>query len=568
MSVERVSRACIEERVRRIDVALRGLVLYRKLRHQPAVQAFEDFIHGLISDDACAMRLWDDYNRFIHCMIGALAEINFLQYEGCFSLYGSELRTGAFSPEMGEALSRQHGRWIYEGNNDGNKKELQTNDACGFEALSYEDKPEGVRRCNEMWGWRNRQNAAQVQGDVGGSVLWKAYWGYNILTHETPFSRFAEHGGFEGVPEWLRASMEFELRHLREIGTVNWEELLTLARYKTGIEGWLNIFAPQCEDNAPEGVRTVSGCFSVPCGGINRPVPYHRVVSWEVKELADHFYRNGSGAFGIYKGFRWERVDGHGRLKGIANVDPVTLDQLVGYEEQKSVLLENTEQLLKGYRANNVLLYGDKGTGKSSLVKALVHRYAEKGLRMVEVPKDCLRDYYQILEQLEGRKQKFILFVDDLSFEEGEVEYKHIKALLEGGLKVRPANVVVYATSNRRHLVREFHSDRSGAYPGQEEEILPIDSMQEKLSLSDRFGITLTFISPNQRTYLEMVERMADRRGIAVDADTLREEALRWEKRYNGRSGRTARQFIDYFEARLGNATGDRETELRCDANE
>jgi len=487
MSAENVSMDCIEERARieerakRIDTALKGLVLYRQLRHQPVVRALEDFVHGLVSDSVCDIRLWDDYNRFVHHMISALVETNLFQY--------------------GDGVS-----------------------SCGGELVSE-------------------------------NVLWEAYWGYQILTHETIFSRFAEHAGFEGIPKWLRDSMEFELGHLREIALVDWDELLDLARYKSGIDGWLNIFAPQGECSASEREKPALAGISMPYGGIKQSVPYHQVVNWGVRELAYHFYHNGSGMFGIFKGFRWERVDGHGRLKGITDVDPVTLDQLVGYEEQKAKLIENTELLLKGYRANNVLLYGDKGTGKSSLVKALVHRYAGMGLRIVEVPKECLRDYYQILEQLEGRKQKFILFVDDLSFEEGEVEYKHIKALLEGGLKVRPANVVVYATSNRRHLVREFHHDRSGTHSGQEDEISPIDSMQEKLSLSDRFGITLTFIAPNQRTYLEMVERLADRRGISMDADALREEALRWEKRYNGRSGRTARQFIDYLEARLSDVS-------------
>ncbi|MFO7154821.1 MAG: ATP-binding protein [Caldicoprobacter oshimai] len=530
MRVENVAMSRIEEQARRVDRALKGLVLYRQLRHEPAVQAFEDFVAGLVSDGVCAGRLWDDYNRFVHCMINALVEIGILQYGDGTSLYGGELSESSFLSGANGAVPCNDGVWPHHGST----QESQANDMGCREEMEDGSKAKDVGCLEEIRNGGNQKNAAQDEGGVAGDMLWKAYWGYNMLSHETVFSRFAEHAGFEGIPGWLKAAMEFELGHLRQIAMVDWNELLTLARHKTGIDGWLNIFA---------------------CGGINQPVPYHQVVNWGVRELAHHFYRNGSGMFGIFKGFRWERVDGHGRLKGIAGVDPVTLDQLVGYEEQKAKLIENTEQLLKGYRANNVLLYGDKGTGKSSLVKALVHRYAGQGLRIVEVPKDCLRDYYQILEQLEGRRQKFILFVDDLSFEEGEVEYKHIKALLEGGLKARPANVVVYATSNRRHLVREFHRDRSGAYSGQEDEISPIDSMQEKLSLSDRFGITLTFTAPNQRTYLEMVERLAARRGISMDADALREEALRWEKRYNGRSGRTARQFIDYLEAKLGTAS-------------
>ncbi|MFO7295836.1 MAG: ATP-binding protein [Clostridia bacterium] len=556
MDTKNISMSRIEERARKIGTALKGLILYRQLRNQPAIQAFEDFIHGLVSDSVCAERLWDDYSRFVHNMMNALEETNILRYSDGTTLYGSEPQLKSSLTRIKEVQSHEDSLRLHDGSTD----QPRANDAHSCETMRYEDNAPDTGCFERVWG--DREDVAQGYEDAAGSTLWKSYWGYNILTHETPFSRYAEHVGFEELPEWLKASMEFELEHLREIALVDWEELLALAKHKTGIDRWLNIFAPQYEDSASGRGKAISTSTSAICGGINRPVPYHQVINWEVKELAYHFHCNGSGMFGIFKGFRWERVDGHGRLKGIACVDPVTLDQLVGYEEQKAKLIENTEQLLRGYRANNVLLYGDKGTGKSSLVKALVHRYAEQGLRIVEVPKECLRDYYHILEQLEGRKQKFILFVDDLSFEEGEVEYKHIKALLEGGLKARPANVVVYATSNRRHLVREFHSDRSGAYSGQEDEISPIDSMQEKLSLSDRFGITLTFTSPNQRTYLEMVERLAAGRGISMDAEALREEALRWEKRYNGRSGRTARQFIDYLEARLGNAFSGEEAAL------
>jgi len=225
----------------------------------------------------------------------------------------------------------------------------------------------------------------------------------------------------------------------------------------------------------------------------------------------------------------------------------------LGYDIQKQVLLDNTERFVSGYPANNVLLYGDKGTGKSSMVKALIHEFGDRGLRMIELPKKHLGDYYSILRYIEGRMYRFILFIDDLSFEEHEVEYKHIKALLEGGLQPKPSNLLVYATSNRRHLVREVVADRSsvGYNYNDRNEISPTDSMQEKLSLADRFGITLTFISPNQEGYLEMVEAMARERGLDVDREVLRAEALRWEKRYNGRSGRTAKQFIDHIEGGL-----------------
>lgn len=550
MSYENVAISRLEEEARKVDRALKGLVLYRQLQNEPVVQAFKDFVAGLVTDGVCAGQLWDDYHRFVHCMMNALVETGIIQYGGGHSWHNGEPTVSSLS--LGEKAALLYNDGVYLPGRSVHQSEV-SDILCSCGKMQHTDDVQDMGCCNNVHDTSscgsNHMSTVQGQGNVVGDFLWKAYWGYVMLSHETPFSRFAEHTGFEGVPGWLKSAMEFELENLRQIAMVDWNGLLTLARYKTNMDGWANIFDVKVF-TAFEG-EVVAADSLVACGGVTRPVPYYRVVNWGVQELAHHFYRNGSGMFGIFKGFRWERVEGRGRLKGIAAVDPITLDQLVGYEEQKAKLIENTELLLKGYKANNVLLYGDKGTGKSSLVKALVHRYADQGLRIVEVPKDCLRDYYQILENLEGRKQKFILFVDDLSFEEGEVEYKHIKALLEGGLKARPANVVVYATSNRRHLVREYHHDRIGTYPGQDDEISPLDSMQEKLSLSDRFGITLTFIAPNQRTYLEMVERLAASRGIEMDVDALREEALRWEKRYNGRSGRTARQFIDYLEAKL-----------------
>src|SRR5690606_10667631 len=242
--------------------------------------------------------------------------------------------------------------------------------------------------------------------------------------------------------------------------------------------------------------------------------------------------RYGTGIFSRYLGLYWNGST----LEGIDKVDPITLDQLVGYDMQKQILIENTEKFVKGYPANNVLLYGDKGTGKSSMVKALIHKFGDEGLRIIELPKIYMEDYYKVMNKIEDRGFKFILFIDDLSFEEHETEYKHVKALLEGGLKVKPSNVLVYATSNRRHLIRQMASDRSsvGYHYNDEGDISPTDSMQEKLSLSDRFGITLTFIAPNQKGYLEMVQAIARSRGLKIDDEELKERALQWEKRFNG----------------------------------
>ncbi|AFV12645.1 AAA+-like ATPase [Thermacetogenium phaeum DSM 12270] len=272
--------------------------------------------------------------------------------------------------------------------------------------------------------------------------------------------------------------------------------------------------------------------------------------SWEecLDELARFYREVGAGIFAHYRAFIWERRGESGRLKGIAFPDPVRLSDLYGYEEERAQVLENTLQFLKGYPANNVLLYGDRGTGKSSTVKALVNEYHSQGLRIIEVPKEYLGDFPEIIRILRGRRQKFIIFVDDLTFADSTENYTALKAVLEGGLESRPDNALIYATSNRRHLVKEEFSDRPDL---EGEEIRKNDTVQEKLSLADRFGITVIFTAPDQEKYLKIISALAQQRGILVPQDLLHREALRWAERHNGRSPRTAHQFIDWFEGHL-----------------
>ena len=256
----------------------------------------------------------------------------------------------------------------------------------------------------------------------------------------------------------------------------------------------------------------------------------------------------GAGIFACYYAFTWERAANSGFFKGIASPDPVRLKDLFGYEEERSEILENTQQFLKGYPANNVLLYGDRGTGKSSTVKAIVNEYHPRGLRIIEVPKNYLGDFPEITRELRERSQRFIIFVDDLTFEDSTENYTALKAVLEGGLESRPANVLIYATSNRRHLVKESFSDRAFSLDEDTGEIHESDSIQEKLSLADRFGITVIFTAPDQEQYLEIIEAIAKQRNIQIAREKLHREALRWATRHNGRSPRTARQFIDWLE--------------------
>jgi predicted AAA+ superfamily ATPase len=262
--------------------------------------------------------------------------------------------------------------------------------------------------------------------------------------------------------------------------------------------------------------------------------------------LVKHYHQHGCGEFCKYKAFRWVQTESKGLLAGIDKPDPIQLTELIGYERERSVVIKNTLQFIHGLPCNNVLLYGDRGTGKSATVKAILNKYANSRLRLIEVSKYHLKNLPDILELLQNRGLKFIIFIDDLSFESDETSYRELKSILEGGIEAKPQNVVIYATSNRRHLIKEYFSERS-----LNDEVSSQDTMQEKLSLSDRFGITVTFSMPDKKTYLQIVEGIAKQRGINIDYERLKSEAVKWEMLYNGRSPRTARQFVDHLEGEL-----------------
>lgn len=269
-----------------------------------------------------------------------------------------------------------------------------------------------------------------------------------------------------------------------------------------------------------------------------------------IQDLSDFLYQYGCGLFSIYNAFLWEGSGEEGKFLPVAQPDSIRLSDMIGYDTQRAEVIINTLHFLEGLPTNNILLYGDRGTGKSSTVKALLNEYHSKGLRIVEVSKDQLVDFQKISRRLRGLKQKFIIFVDDLAFEDSEENYTALKAVLEGGLECKASNVVIYATSNRRHLIKEKFSDRVGLQSGNmEDEVRSGDTIQEKLSLSDRFGITVMFPSPDKYKYLEIAEGIALNRGLKFDREFLHREALKWELWYNGRSPRTARQFIDWLEA-------------------
>ncbi len=270
----------------------------------------------------------------------------------------------------------------------------------------------------------------------------------------------------------------------------------------------------------------------------------------EVFALVTEFYKNfGVGMFGLNRAFRIQNLGNGVEFLPINNTDKVMLSDMVGYETQKKQLVDNTEAFIHGYPANNTLLYGDAGTGKSSSVKALINEYYDSGLRMIEIYKHQFRDLSEIIATIKNRNYRFIIFIDDLSFEENELEYKFLKAVIEGGVETRPDNILIYATSNRRHLIKETWKDRGDMEF--QDDIHHSDTMEEKLSLAARFGVAINYSSPARKLYHDIVIELAKRSGrIDMDESELLALADRWEIRHGGISGRTAQQFIHYLEGK------------------
>lgn len=265
----------------------------------------------------------------------------------------------------------------------------------------------------------------------------------------------------------------------------------------------------------------------------------------EFQEVMTEFYKDfGVGKLGLHKAFRIEHnPDEEVRIVPITRIAHVHLDDLVGYESAKKKLIDNTEAFVHGKEANNCLLFGDAGTGKSSSIKAIINQYYDEGLRMIEVYKHQFQDLSHVISQIKNRNYRFIIYMDDLSFEEFEIEYKYLKAVIEGGLEKKPDNVLIYATSNRRHLVREKFSDKEE----RRDDLHASDTVQEKLSLVARFGVSIFFCAPNKKEFQQIVRVLAEKHGIQMPEEELLLEANKWELSHGGLSGRTAQQFINYL---------------------
>ncbi|MEL7034656.1 MAG: ATP-binding protein [Cyanobacteria bacterium J06592_8] len=392
--------------------------------------------------------------------------------------------------------------------------------------LTTLEKETNALDCLQAYGRFFQEQAAHQQS-------WQDYLIAQILRADNPFTQQAQQTDFQHLPASLIAAAKSDLQSLKSLYQCSGEQL----------SQWIHQLSPASE---PAVVWELEPDRLEKIEELPLRTQLAKLENWAdaIEELAAHYRKFGVGLFANAHAFCWQ-----GELQSISHPDPVHLNQLIGYEEQRKLLLQNTEFLLTGYPAQNVLLYGSRGSGKSSLIKALLHQYSERGLRLIEVAKSDLKDLPLVIEQLRGTPHKFIIFVDDLSFEEDDDTFKALKVVLEGNITARPQNVVVYATSNRRHLVREYFADRP--QPRDADEVQAWDTVQEKLSFSDRFGLTLTFEPPDQQTYLKMVHHLAALVGISLDAETLEFRALQWATRHNGRSGRSARQFIDFLTAEL-----------------
>ncbi|WP_294341272.1 ATP-binding protein [uncultured Clostridium sp.] len=383
----------------------------------------------------------------------------------------------------------------------------------------------------------------------GGSL--KRYFIDKLISKENLLSKTVEERDTDKI-SYIKDVANKELSYIKEISEVNSREIKEIIISSYNLDETESIIIESLMDwnnNMEYGYKNSPSYIDK----FKKSIFDSRDWNNTLDNLIDFYKKYGCGEFATYRAFVWENSNNVGNLKGIDKPDSVRLSELIGYKSQQEEIIKNTLNFLKGYSANNILLYGDRGTGKSSTVKAIINEYYSMGLRLVELKKENLRDFTKIIRLLKNKPQKFIIFIDDLVFEENEDSYSAMKTILDGGVENRPDNMIIYATTNRRHLVKETFADRAGlGSSNSNEEIYANDTIQEKLSLSDRFGITISFMSPDQNKFFEIVEGLVKARGIEVDREYLFKEAKKWELWYNGRSARTARQFVDWLEGEIG----------------
>ena len=369
--------------------------------------------------------------------------------------------------------------------------------------------------------------------------LWQNYLTFVLIMDENPFSLTCEKiGATEGASANHFAKNDFQAFYeLFHYDFTALEQTLGIDCF-TELSNYQAISKPELmyNKNVSEKVQNLSRTLAA-------------------AEDADEFFTGitgfykdyGVGMFGLNKAFRIYCPENSTRLefKAINNMDQVVLDDLIGYEIQKKKLVDNTKAFVEGRKANNVLLFGDSGTGKSTSIKAIVNEFYDQGLRMIEIYKHQFASLSNVIAQIKNRNYKFIIYMDDLSFEEFEIEYKFLKAVIEGGVETKPENILIYATSNRRHLIKENWSDRNDVQV--QNGMHQSDTMEEKLSLVHRFGVTINYSKPSQKEYFNIAIQLARRLGVTMSDEEIRAEANKWELSHGGISGRTAQQFANYL---------------------
>lgn len=368
--------------------------------------------------------------------------------------------------------------------------------------------------------------------------LWHDYLTFLLITNENPFSITCEKtGAKEGS---VNAFAKSDFKAYKELFDYDfgWIEQELGIDCFTRLSDYQAIGKPELmyNKNVSEKVRKLSE-------KLNTAQDEEQFFTF----VTDFYRSYGVGMFGLNKAFRiTPGENGQGiRFHPINNMDKVMLDDLIGYEIQKKKLVDNTRAFVQGRKANNVLLFGDSGTGKSTSIKAIVNEFYDQGLRMIEIYKHQFKDLSNVIARIKNRNYRFIIYMDDLSFEEFEIEYKFLKAVIEGGVETKPENVLIYATSNRRHIIKETWSDRDDVKI--QNGMHQSDTMEEKLSLVNRFGVTINYSKPGQKEYFQIVTALARRAGITMSEEELCREANRWELSHGGISGRTAQQFVNYL---------------------
>lgn len=377
----------------------------------------------------------------------------------------------------------------------------------------------------------------EVSTDYGfDRNLWHNYLTYLLITNENPFSLTCEKvGANDGSVNYFAKNDFKQFMKLFDYDFKPMEEELGIDCFEK-LQNYKAIGKTELmyNKNVSEKVQSLSLKLE------------NAKDENEFFDYVTGFYKQyGVGMFGLNKAFRIKDGDGPLEFHAINNMDKVVLDDLVGYEIQKKKLVDNTEAFVQGRKANNCLLFGDSGTGKSTSIKAIVNEYYEQGLRMIEIYKHQFKDLSNVIAAIKNRNYKFIIYMDDLSFEDFEIEYKFLKAVIEGGVETKPENILIYATSNRRHLIKETWNDRSDVQV--ENGMHKSDTMEEKLSLVHRFGVTINYSKPTQKEYFEIAVELCRRLGVKLSDDEIKAEANKWELSHGGISGRTAQQFANYL---------------------